>query len=106
MAADSAVELSARPVPQEPLYLIANLGISGQFGWVDWEHLVFPTTLSIDWIRVYQDPSNINIGCDPPDFPTAAYIAQYEEAYTNSLLTTWRDDYKQVFPKNRFLGEC
>lgn len=30
--------------------------------------------MRIDWIRVYQDPNAINIGCDPPDFPTKAYI--------------------------------
>lgn len=51
--------------------------MSRNFGFVDLEHLVFPTTMRVDWIRVYQDPDNINIGCDPPDFPTAAYIDQY-----------------------------
>ncbi|EEB87312.1 hypothetical protein MPER_15394, partial [Moniliophthora perniciosa FA553] len=48
----------------------------------------------------------INIGCDPPNFPTKAYIEQYLESYTNPNFTTWRDDYKQPFPKNKFLGEC
>lgn len=54
-----------------------NLGISENFGFVDYDHLRFPSTLRVDWIRVYQDPDNINIGCDPPDFPTAAYINEY-----------------------------
>ncbi|KAI0375069.1 glycoside hydrolase family 16 protein [Pilatotrama ljubarskyi] len=106
MAADPRVEISARPVPQEPMYLIANLGISANFGNVDFNHLQFPSTLRIDWIRVYQDPNNINIGCDPPDFPTAAYINQYIEAYTNPNLTTWVDDYKQPKPKNKLLDQC
>jgi len=106
MAADSRVEISGRPVPQEPLYIIVNLGMSKNFGYVDLDHLTFPTTMKVDWIRVYQKPSERNVGCDPDDFPTAAYIEQYIEAYTNPNLTTWRDDYGQPFPKNRFLGQC
>lgn len=106
MAADPKVEISARPIPQEPMYIIANLGMSENFGKVDLEHLTFPTTMRIDWIRVYQPKNAINIGCDPPDFPTATYIEQYIEAYTNPNLTTWVDDYKQPMPKNKFLGQC
>jgi len=106
LAADSRVEISARPIPQEPMYILANLGMSENFGTVDLEHLTFPTTMSIDYVRVYQDKNNINIGCDPPDFPTAAYIEQYIEAYTNPNLTTWRDDFKQPFPKSSFLDQC
>ena len=51
-----------------------NLGISPEFVIPDFENLQFPTTMRVDWIRVYQDPNMINIGCDPPDFPTKAYI--------------------------------
>ncbi|TFK56944.1 beta-glucan synthesis-associated protein [Heliocybe sulcata] len=105
-AADSRVEISARPIPQEPMYIIANLGMSSNFGFVDLEHLKFPTTMSIDYVRVYQQKDAINIGCDPKDFPTQAYINQYIEAYTDSNLTTWRDDYGQPFPKSSFLGQC
>lgn len=61
-------------VPSTAQYLIANLGMSQNFGAIDYDKLQFPTTLRIDWVRVYQDPNNINIGCDPPDFPTAEYI--------------------------------
>ncbi|KAJ3490570.1 hypothetical protein NLI96_g1324 [Meripilus lineatus] len=106
MAADTTVEIGPRPVPQEPMYIIVNLGMSTNFGHVDLEHLTFPVSMKIDWIRVYQDPDEINYGCDPSDFPTQAYINQYIEAYTNPNLTTWTDDFKQPFPKNRFLGEC
>jgi beta-glucanase (GH16 family) len=57
-------------------YIIANLGISENFGFVDFKHLVFPAVLRIDWIRVYQPAHALNIGCDPKGFPTAAYINQ------------------------------
>ncbi|KAJ7472266.1 glycoside hydrolase family 16 protein [Mycena galericulata] len=105
-AADTQAEIASRPVPQEPMYILANLGMSTNFGTVDLEHLTFPTTLSLDYIRVYQYPDSINVGCNPPDFPTQDYINTYIESYTNPLLTTWVDDYKQTIPKNSFMGEC
>ncbi|KAJ7864983.1 glycoside hydrolase family 16 protein [Mycena olivaceomarginata] len=82
MAADTQTEISARPVPQEPMYILANLGMSTNFGTVDLDHLTFPTTLSLDYVRVYQ-----YAGRDPN-------------------LTTWVDDYKQTIPKNKFMGQC
>ncbi|KAB5589699.1 Beta-glucan synthesis-associated protein SKN1 [Ceratobasidium theobromae] len=106
LAADPRVEIGARPVPMEPMYMIINLGISPNFGAIDWEHLKFPTWMLVDWVRVYQPKNNHNIGCDPPDFPTAEYINTYIEAYTNPNLTTWADDYGQVFPKNRLVDQC
>ncbi|KAJ7667135.1 beta-glucan synthesis-associated [Mycena rosella] len=106
LAADTQTEISARPVPQEPMYIIANLGMSNNFGAVDLANLTFPTTLSLDYVRVYQYPDAINIGCDPPDFPTQDYINTYLEAYTNPLLTTWVDDYNQTIPKNSFVEPC
>ncbi|KAF5371684.1 hypothetical protein D9758_003399 [Tetrapyrgos nigripes] len=111
MDADSRVEISARPVPQEPMYLLVNLGMSENFGTVDLQHMQFPTIMSVDWIRVYQDPHNINIGCDPKDFPTKAYIEEYLEAYTNPNLTTWtgssnRGGFNQPLPKNSLIDDC
>jgi len=106
MAADTSVEISQRLVSPEPMYIIANLGQSENFGTVDVAHIPYPVTMSIDYIRVYQPKDSINIGCDPPDYPTAAYIQQYLPAYTNPNLTTWKDDYGQPIPKNSFLGQC
>jgi beta-glucanase (GH16 family) len=105
MAADALTQIADRPIPQEPMYLIANLGISPNFETPDFTALTFPTTMSIDWIRVYQPKNAINIGCDPKDFPTAAYINEYIEAYSNPNLTTW-EGYGQTFPKNSYLDQC
>jgi len=99
--------------------------MSSNFGFVDLEHLPFPVTMSVDWIRVYQRTDSINYTCDPPEFPTQAYINTYIDAYTSQCFsatpilgdkrlthsqdpnyTTWVDDFKQPNPKNRFLGEC
>jgi beta-glucan synthesis-associated protein KRE6 len=106
MGADTSTEIEARPVPQEPMYLIINLGMSENFATVDFEHLTFPNHLRVDYVRVYQDPKNINVGCDPADFPTADYINTYLEAYTNPNLTTWVNDFKQSWPKNSFVDSC
>ncbi|KAF8165555.1 glycoside hydrolase family 16 protein [Crassisporium funariophilum] len=103
---DPAVEISARAVPQEPMYIIINLGMSQNFGAVDFEHLTFPNNMRIDYVRVYQDMRYINIGCDPKGFPTEAYINQHIEVYTNPNLTTWRGDYGQPFPRNSFIESC
>ncbi|KAJ7749981.1 glycoside hydrolase family 16 protein [Mycena metata] len=106
MGPDAQTGIAARPISQEPMYILANLGISQAFGYVDTEHLTFPATMRIDWIRVYQHPDRVNIGCDPPERPTQAYINAYIEAYTNPLLTTWVDDYKQTLPKNNLTAQC
>lgn len=105
-AADPRVNIGPRPVPQEPMYMILNLGISPNFGFIDFEHLTFPTTMSVDYVRVYQNPDNINIGCEPDGFPTQAYIEKFIGAYTDPNLTTWKNDFQQPFPKNSFLGQC
>ena len=102
VAADTRVDIGPRPIPQEPMvrvsrgllcsvhsinapsiwwfwdsqYMIFNLGISPNFGFIDFEHLTFPTTMSVDYVRVYQNPDNINIGCEPDGYPTQDYITK------------------------------
>ncbi|KAB5595123.1 Glycoside hydrolase family 16 protein [Ceratobasidium theobromae] len=107
MGPDTRVELTGgRPVPVEPMYMIINLGISPNFGAIDWDNLIFPSYMLVDWIRVYQPKDAHNIGCDPPEYPTREYINTFIEAYTNPNLTTWVDDYGQVIPKNRLVDKC
>lgn len=107
-----------------PQYILVNLGMSENFGTIDFEHLTFPAVMSVDYIRVYQPSDSKNVGCSPKDFPTASYINQcdsmftifvgvdtnsvhrYIEAYTNPNLTTWVDDYKQTIPKNNLIDQC
>jgi len=107
MGADTQTEIAARSVPQEPMYIIANLGFSENFGTINFEHLTLPATMSVDYIRVYQPKDAHNIGCDPSNFPTAAYIDTYAEAYSNPNLTLWGEpSYNQTKPKNRLNGGC
>ncbi|KAF9234999.1 glycoside hydrolase family 16 protein [Melanogaster broomeanus] len=97
---DPLTEIDARPIPQEPMYIIANLGFSLNFGDIDFTELQLPTTMTVDYIRVYQPANAKNIGCDPPNFPTASYIEKYKEAYTNFNLTGWGfPQYNQTVPR-------
>lgn len=34
----------------------------------------FPAHMKVDYVRVYQQEGMTNIGCDPKDRPTSAYI--------------------------------
>ncbi|KAJ7312606.1 beta-glucan synthesis-associated protein-domain-containing protein [Mycena albidolilacea] len=79
---------------------------SENFGFINFDHLTFPAVMRVDWVRVYQDPDNVQVGCNPADYPTADYINQYMEAYINPNLTTWVHDFRQVIPKNRLADTC
>ena len=70
--------------PKEAMYLILNLGISPNFGDIDFDGLeeMWPVHTLIDYVRVYQHPDRKNIGCDPVDMPTARYIQDNLVAYT------------------------
>ncbi|KIS68483.1 uncharacterized protein UMAG_03569 [Mycosarcoma maydis] len=110
LAADPVSQISDRPIPEEPMYIIFNLGISENFGFPDWRHLRWPAVMSVDWVRVYQDPDAENVGCDPPDFPTADYIERHRAAYYNANYTVWggspdQGGYGGLWPRNKLYPE-
>jgi hypothetical protein len=47
--------------------------------------MIFPAELKVDYVRVYQRKGHTNVGCDPPDYPTATYIENHIEAYTSMI---------------------
>ncbi|KAI0036144.1 glycoside hydrolase family 16 protein [Vararia minispora EC-137] len=102
--ADSFVEIGPRPIAQEPMYLIMNLGMAPGFEQPS-ANLQFPAQLRVDYLRIYQPEGRENIGCDPSGFPTAKYISQYNDAYSNPNYTSWAAA-GQTFPKNKFAGQC
>ncbi|KAJ1032390.1 hypothetical protein NDA16_000417 [Ustilago loliicola] len=108
---DAGTQIGQRPIPYEPMYILLNLGISASFTTVDWRHLTWPATMLVDYVRVWQVEGEENVGCDPENAPTAAYIEKHKEAYYNANLTTWtetraRGGYEQKFPGNSMLGQC
>ncbi|ORY00645.1 concanavalin A-like lectin/glucanase [Basidiobolus meristosporus CBS 931.73] len=82
-------KVAQRLIAAEPMYLIMNLGLSDGFSPIQYDKLVFPSIMRIDYVRLYQNPKRINIGCNPDDFPTSKYINKHWNAYNNPNLTTW-----------------
>ncbi|KAG5652377.1 hypothetical protein H0H81_005207 [Sphagnurus paluster] len=77
-----------RRIPEEPMSIILNLGMSPNWQTIDLSTLMFPAEFLIDYVRVYQRKGQTNIGCNPKAFPTEDYINNHKEAYqsTSSLL--------------------
>ncbi|KAI5952668.1 SKN1 [Candida jiufengensis] len=92
-----------RQIPKEPISIIMNLGISNSWAYIDWPSLVFPSTMRVDYVRVYQPEDEINMSCDPDNFPTANYIEQHKNIYYNMNLTTFEMG-GYTFPKNKLTG--
>ncbi|KZV64186.1 glycoside hydrolase family 16 protein [Peniophora sp. CONT] len=103
-APDPFVGIGARPIAQEPMYMILNLGSAPGFQQIE-TGLQFPAKMRVDYVRVYQDPDSVNYGCDPKDFPTMDYIANHPDAYQNPNVTQWKDA-GYTFPKNKMLTKC
>jgi hypothetical protein len=60
------------------MYILLNIAIMNHPGdaWAPWSpDLSFPASMFVDWVRVYQDPEEINVGCNPPDYPTNDIIS-------------------------------
>ena len=54
--------------------MIINLGILLDPRVIDFEHLTSLTVMSVDYVKMYQNPDNANTRCNPNGFPTQAYI--------------------------------
>ncbi|KAF9443205.1 glycoside hydrolase family 16 protein [Macrolepiota fuliginosa MF-IS2] len=78
-----------RLIPVEPMSIVLNLGISPNWQTINTDSMMFPSEFLIDYVRVYQRKDQINVGCDPPEFPTAKYIQDHIQAYMSVNTTTW-----------------
>jgi len=100
LAPNAATQVGQRLIPEEPMALVLNFGLSDNFQWVDKEHLKFPAEMQFEYVRVYQREDYGSVGCDPKgtsergahhvfqadrypliltDYPTADYIARHAE---------------------------
>lgn len=96
--------VSARLIPEEPMSIVINLGMSPNWQSIDLSTMTFPSEMLVDYVRVYQRAGQTNIGCDPPDYPTADYINRHYEAYSNPQLLSWTTGpagANYSFPKNQ-----
>jgi len=114
---DPLSQIGPRVIPNEPMYILLNLGISSTFGVLDPKTLALPTKMMVDWVRVYQPAGTpVNTNCSPPNYPTAEYIQDHLAAYMNPNLTTWAQyqkahgdntgNPKTGFPGNKLLDKC
>ncbi|KAK6459569.1 glucan synthase subunit [Scheffersomyces xylosifermentans] len=94
-----------RRLSKEPMAMIMNFGISNNWAYIDWPSLVFPMTMRVDYVRVYQPNDSINVGCDPADYPTYDYIQSHLNIYENVNLTSFADG-GYSFPKNKLVHGC
>ncbi|KAH8107387.1 glycoside hydrolase family 16 protein [Phellopilus nigrolimitatus] len=103
---DSTSEVSQRLIAEEPMYIVMNLGMSPSWEAQDFAHLVFPSKMYIDYVRVYQR-SDVKDGvtCDPPNHPTTDYINAHPNAYLNPNWTTWASA-GYSYPRNSQYDGC
>ncbi|KAJ8095798.1 hypothetical protein PM082_022905 [Marasmius tenuissimus] len=96
-------QVGRRIVPEEPMSLIMNLGISHNWGNIDYSTLIFPAEMMFDYVRIYQREGHENIGCDPKDYPTMDYIQRHLDQYMD-----WeKQEWEYADPKNRLWeGGC
>lgn len=82
--------IGQRVLPEEPLAVVANFGMSPGFANLNFTGLatLMPATMRFDYIRIYQD-SDGELTCDPVGYPTTEFISTHPEAYNNPNLTLW-----------------
>ena len=79
-----------RTIPLEPMALIMNMGMADNFAPQNKSIIDFmPAILRFDYVRIYQDPDDESVTCDPPGYETTEYIEKHRKAYDNWNFTTW-----------------
>ncbi|KAF4210623.1 hypothetical protein CNMCM8980_005758 [Aspergillus fumigatiaffinis] len=98
--------IGQRMIPLEPMAVVMNLGMAYNFAAInDTIRNYMPGIMRFDYIRIYQDPHNISVTCDPPGYETTEYISKHPKAYRNANTTTWSEaGYK--WPNNSFIHGC
>ncbi|KAJ5604559.1 hypothetical protein N7510_009713 [Penicillium lagena] len=98
--------IGQRMVPLEPMSLVMNLGMADNFAPQNKTIREYmPAFLRFDYVRIYQDPDEISVTCDPPGYETTGYIEAHKKAYLNQNLTSWADA-GYHWPKNHFMHGC
>lgn len=83
--------VGTRIIPEEPLAIIANFGMSNSFAAIDFAQIaaMLPAVMRIDYIRIYQPEGEEIMTCDPEGYPTTTYIKNHPSAYQNPNHTDW-----------------
>jgi hypothetical protein len=79
-----------RMIPLEPMALVMNMGMADNFAPQNKSIRDYmPAFLRFDYVRIYQDPDDESVTCDPPGWETTQYIKDHPNAYANQNFTTW-----------------
>ena len=97
--------VDSRPISEEPMTIVLNVGISPAWTGINYEELVFPATMYVDYVRWYQPVGKTSVTCDPPGYETTKYIKDHPKAYNNINLTSW-DETGYAWPKNKLNPGC
>lgn len=80
-----------RTIPEEPMSLITNFGMSDGFSALNLTGLapLMPAIMRFDYVRIYQEEGAKSITCDPPGYETTQYIREHMDVYSNPNKTQW-----------------
>lgn len=86
--------VGTRIIPEEPMTIIINSGMSNSFAAINFEEIakLLPAYMTIDYVRIYIDADKSTddfMTCDPPGYPTTNYIKEHPSAYMNPNHTDW-----------------
>ena len=88
-----------RMIPNEPMSLVMNTAIgtwNGGASALDGKH--WPALFYVDYVRVWQRKEEMNIGCNPPDYPTKKYIENHAEWYGEPAKPSGYDTCPEIYP--------
>ena len=97
--------VDSRVISEEPMAIVLNLGFSASWTGINYGELVFPTTMYVDYVRLYQPSDSVTVTCDPPGYETTEYIRNHPSAFHNINLTNW-DETGYGWPKHNLNGDC
>ena len=86
-----------RQLPEEPMSLVMNTAIgtwNGGASALDGKH--WPAKFFVDYVRVWQ--KEVNVGCDPPDYPTRKYIEKNADFYGEPVSPSGYATCPEVYP--------
>lgn len=83
--------IGQRTIPEEPMSIIMNFGMSRGFAALNLTGLstTMPAIMRFDYVRIYQYEGQESVTCDPVGYETTEYIRRHPEPYTNPNLTVW-----------------
>lgn len=70
-----------RLIPHEAMYIILNVAMADTSWSRVSDALQYPAVMLVDYVRVWQRAAAINVGCNPPSYPTQQEIACKKEEY-------------------------